>query len=200
MKNFKLITFLFAILLVTSSTFGQDSKIGLRFGLNNSTLSGDDSKEFDGSKSGIAAGIYYDYIYTDIIGAEAGMVYSQNGAPGSNDSTSLNLDYLDFPILLKVYVTRNISITPGVQYSFLMRSEDGLGNDASEFIKPFDFSAIIGAEYKFDFGLAFNLRYRAGLTSIGAEFEDYSQNNSTFTTTQLDLKNNALQVSVNYTF
>lgn len=184
--------------LVAANTLqAQESKFGLRGGVNFASLSGDDDEGLDG-KTGWNLGIVYDYTLNDKFAYEVGFTYSAIGASGDNDSLGIDLDYLYISLVAKYLVTENIHIRGGLQGGFLAAAESPAGEDLTEFFDGGDFGLIFGAGYKFDFGLGVNLDYQLGLSAIGAEIETFDGINST--TEEIDLSTRNLQLSFYYLF
>jgi len=192
-----------ALLLLFTTLFSfnsdaQESRFGLRAGFNISNLSGDDAEGFD-SRTGMYLGVVYDYVYSDRFGADVGIGFSQMGAEGSNDSTSLYIDYLTWHALAKYRITSGLNVNAGFQLGAYISAESAAGEDFTENIKPFDFGLKFGAGYDFDFGLGFSVHYYYGLSTIGEEVEVFTIGINS-TTEQLDISNSALQLSVHYLF
>jgi hypothetical protein len=198
-----------AVLLATTSYLSaQDSKFGLRTGVNLVSFSGDDAKLFNDQDLGFFVGFYYDYIYTDRIGVEAGFLYSRSKSSEGPDSSSVTLGYIDVPLLFKYYINQNINLCVGPQISLLGEAtSDGDGNagfnegtigDASEFFKIGKAAMTFGAEYKTNFDLVLNLRYNLGLGSIVATDIEYF--GITEVETEYDVKHNSLQIGIGYLF
>ena len=195
------------IMTVSITSFAQDSKFGVRGGLNLVSLTGDDAKIFNEQDPGFFVGFYYDYIYTDRIGAEAGFFYSRSQSSEGPDSNSVSLGYIDVPILFKYYINQNINLCVGPQVSLLSdATSDGDGNtgfnqgmgDATEFFKIGKAALTFGAEYKTNFNLVVNLRYNLGLGSIVATETEYF--GITEVETEYDVKHNSLQLGLGFLF
>jgi hypothetical protein len=186
------------LLLATTDSFAQDSKLGIRAGINLVSFSGVDAALINDQNAGFFAGFYYDYIYTDRIGVETGLTYSRTGSSDGSDSSAISIGYIEVPILFKYYITQSINIHVGPQFSLLSDAKFGDGNDATEFFKIGKTSFAFGAEYRTNFNLVINLRYNLGLSSIVATQTEYF--GITDTSTKFDVKYNSLQVGIGYLF
>lgn len=191
---------LFFLSLSTSVLFAQDSKFGLKAGLNSVSFSGEDTEGFGDPNSGFIVGVMYDYTYTHRIGIQTGFNYAQNkiDTENSGDSSELTLGYINFPIVFKYYFNQNISVLVGPEFSLFSNATYTNGEDGSSIFKIGKTSGVLGAQYKFDMGLMIDLRYALGLTSIIADQEEYS--GITLNTTSFDVKYNSAQITIGYLF
>src|SRR5690606_6896103 len=77
-------------------------------------------------------------------------------------------DYINLPLIVKYYATKNISVEVGPQVGFLLSAKNKT-NDANDDIedqKRFDFGLIGGLGYELNNGVFFQARYNLGLTNI----------------------------------
>lgn len=199
MKKYSLFLFVFIIAAI-SSVQAQDTKWGLKGGLNSASFSGDDSDGIGDAKSSFLIGAVYDYTFTHRIGVQVDVMYTNTILENKNsgDSSELNMTYMNVPIVFKYYFTQNINVFAGPEFGLLARASYNGGDDASEMFTVGKLRAVAGAQYKLDMGLIFDLRYALGLTSIGADMEDYQ--GTDLVTESFDIKYSALQISVGYLF
>lgn len=173
-------------------------KYGVKAGINVSSISNDSDIK---SKVGLNLGVFAEYAVNDIFGIRPEIVYSQQGFryKDTDYKESDRLNYLNIPILAKLYLPNGFSIELGPQFGFLLAAnakwEDKSsgttesGTDSfSEYVNKFDFAAAIGASYEFNSNISVSARYNLGLSNINKD------NN-------LDTnKNRVLQIGVNYSF
>ena len=85
------------------------------------------------SKIGLNAGVFFDYYFKDNIAFCTGLLYSQKGFVVKNsfeltigydykikEEKKVNLDYFDFPLLLKYHFNNGIELSGGLLLSFLV--------------------------------------------------------------------------------
>lgn len=140
-------------------------KLVLRQELIFASLTGDDFSDWDG-KTGLHVGAYLIYMFSEALGIQVEALYSGVGGEFSDSSfdSEFALDYLTFPILLRLHILAGLHAVAGLQLAFLLSAEDG-STDISDFITSTDFSAVIGLAYQI---LRFNIfaRYLIGLSEI----------------------------------
>lgn len=169
--------------------------LGLKFGLAITDLEGsgvsamEDSLGLDlGFKNGFVGGVLADIGITDMISIQTELLYSEKGATGSIEemgipfTTSLNFNYLEIPLLLKLKIPASSNIvceifagpTLGLNLSAAIgRSVMGFlayTEDINEEIKSTDIGLVFGVGTGFTLGSAGILtiegRYTMGLNSI----------------------------------
>lgn len=109
------------------------------------------------------------------IGIQPELLFSQQGSIvkfNSGDGEA-NFDYINIPIILKLYTVAGINLQVGPQFGFLSGGEvkqtlNGVSTvrDAKEFYKGSDFSAALGLGWDLPFGLTIDARYNLGLSKI----------------------------------
>lgn len=177
----------------------QDISYGLRVAPNFTNLSGSDAKGLSG-KTGISAAFIYKFYISDFVDIETGFGYSTWGANGTADSLDIKLGYMEWPIIFKYNVYYGLTIEAGIESGLLVNSKYGNEEESyGEFFKLFDTRYVAGLSYQTESGFTAGILYKAGFTSIGSESEDYSSGTPT-TIPALDLKNNAIQISLGYFF
>jgi hypothetical protein len=129
------------------------------------------------------------------IGIQPELLFSQQGSKVTFDSGDgeANFDYINIPIILKLYTVAGINLQVGPQFGFLSGGEfkstiDGITSvqKAKDFYKGSDFSAALGLGWDLPFGLTIDARYNLGLSKIN---DGQNSNES---------KNQVIQVSVGY--
>ena len=160
-----------------------------KVGINIANMTGDtwvDKK----AKVGLVAGVEAEYGITENFGLDSGLLYSMEGCKlktsGMDKSLSVNLDYINIPILAQFYAAKGFAIKAGIQPAFNVRhkaSYDGESanlKDAGIETKSFNFSIPVGLSYEYQ-SFVLDARYNIGVTKL---FKDADQGrNSTFSIT-----------------
>jgi len=180
------------LLLLSYGIRAQDISVGVKGGVNFSTLGGD--AEDVRYNTGIHIGGYAFSRVSGNITIQSELYFSQQGAKSDID---INLrtaySYLNLPILLKFYLRPGFQIHTGPQIGFLLsgKIKDGdVEQDISEQLNKTDVSLALGTGYEFDSGFNFNARFNFGLNSTA---DNPGQTNMRFT-------NQVFQISGGYTF
>ncbi|MBX2971353.1 MAG: PorT family protein [Cyclobacteriaceae bacterium] len=184
----KKINLLFFALLFTAGTALAQAQfsVGIKGGLNFAKF---DASDFGGSiknKTGFHGGAFA-LIKLTKIGIQPELIFSQQGSKFRIDSSDGegNFDYINIPVMLKLYTIAGINLQVGPQFGFLSRAEIDGDNVKSSF-KGSDLSLGIGAGWDLPFGLTIDARYNLGLSKI-----DDSPAMET-------IKNQVIQVSLGY--
>lgn len=130
------------------------------------------------------------------IGIQPEILFSKQGSEFSidTDSYEANFDYINIPILLKLYLVAGLNIQAGPQFGFLTTSElkttiGGISTTQDvkdQLDKKSDTSIAVGAGWDLPFGLTLDARYNFGVSEFSLNGDDY--------------KNKVLQVSLGYKF
>jgi|AntDeeMinimDraft_5_1070356.scaffolds.fasta_scaffold00674_5 hypothetical protein len=184
----KLIIFTVFSLFSFGSIFAQaDSdvvQLGVRGGANFATVTGDDFDDPD-SRTSFYAGFVAEVPYSERFSLQAEVYYSGQGFDIKNNGDGLfdtsgdveyQLDYIQIPLMAKIYLIDGLSVQAGPQIGFLINEEidykpnsDGGDTDIPEGLSQtndIDFSLVAGAEYKFDGGFFVQARYNYGFSEI----------------------------------
>ncbi len=161
------------------AAFGQaEIAFGVKGGLNFATLNGVSSPSAAYSNStGFHAGGYFLFKFTKI-GIQPEIIFSKQGHDfsysGSNYTSAIN--YINIPIMLKLYIAAGLNLQAGPQFGFLASSKGDVynsatsgistGQDLKNFVKSTDFSVGLGVGWDLPFGLNFTARYNMGLSDI----------------------------------
>ena len=155
------------------------------------------------SKVGLVAGAEVEYQVADRLGISAGLLYSMQGAKGgvydlgvAKGNSKLNTEYVNVPILAKIYLIGGLSVNVGPQFGFLTKAQSKVSaevlgkkvdtdNDLKSVFNNTDISLPIGASYEMA-GFVLDARYNIGLNNV-------YQNN-------IDGKNSVVQVTLGYRF
>lgn len=173
--------------------FSIQPKVGVNFA-DATNLSDSDARV------GFVGGVELEYQISDMFSVAGGVLYSMQGAKDAmlgvdennilNDvSETLELDYINIPIVANVYLVDGLAVKLGIQPGFNVRSKYKVSvssASASETIetKNFDFSIPIGVSYEFS-NIVVDARYNWGLIGI--------QEDS-------DVRNSVFQITLGYKF
>jgi hypothetical protein len=189
----------FLICVVSSQIlFAQEAAVGIKGGLNLTTLSVSDPQNSYDTKAGYHAGFFFREKF--------GKVAIQPEILLSTFSADVNttlvgdvedsFTYLAIPVMMKFYIIDGLNIHAGPQFSFLIDGErtgkSRLFGESSTDIKDYyestDMSVSVGAGWDFGFGLGVDLRYNLGVKDINNWTEGR------------ELKSGIFQVSASWNF
>lgn len=168
----KKITFIFCLLAASVAYSQAKVELGLKGGMNLSSLSMD-SKNIDTSnKTGYHFGVY-GIIKVLSFGIQPEVLYSTRGTDvkvqGVAQDFSQDYTYLDIPVMFKLYTVAGLNVQAGPQFGMLISTsgKDANGDklDKSDF-KDSDLSAAFGLGWDAPFGLNLTARYVLGLSDI----------------------------------
>ena len=188
-----------ATLLLTVTGIRAQHEIGSitiqpKAGMNVANITNDDDAT---SRIGLAFGAEIEYQMTDIVSISAGAIYSMQGAKAgvytedfSKADATLKLDYINIPVLVNVYVTKNLAVKAGLQPAFNVTHKikaEAYGISAEANVpgtRSIDLSIPIGLSYEF-LNFVIDGRYNFGVT----DFVDEQKS-----------KNSVFQFTVGYKF
>ncbi|WP_235954727.1 porin family protein [Cyclobacterium salsum] len=159
----------------------MDSGFGIRGGASFFNWGGEDITGNDyTNRTGFHAGVYGNSFIGDRFSVEPGLYYSVKGTQNDDMVNSRAvLNYLDAPILFRLYATDGVNLFLGPQASLLLGSSfeaDALGNTygwETDAINDFDAGVVVGLGYNPPKGLNFQASYDFGLVPV---FEDSDAN------------------------
>ncbi len=194
-------------------TANAQFSLGLKAGANAPTFNTSDVMFSKGERIrymlGFHGGFMTEFKINDKISLQGELLYSQQGTEvfwdfdggvTSNyyvqETRTINIDYLNIPIMAKFYATRGLNITGGFQFGFVMTtsgerkthtttypSTGRLENTTTskynidEYIKDFDFGLNVGLGYKLKKGFDFGVRYNLGLSNTSKTKDGSSYRN-----------------------
>ncbi|NNE03271.1 MAG: PorT family protein, partial [Eudoraea sp.] len=179
MKKLLFISMIGMFTLLTSCT---TMRYGVKAGPTFATLTGDDTDNLD-AKIGFFFGGLAELEVTDMFSVQPELLFSSQGTKYSESDGfdgKLKFNYLNLPVMAKVYVSDGFFFEAGPQLGYLLSAKDeyespGLsGEDDLKdegFVKDIDVGANIGLGYQLDSGLNIGARYNFGLTNIN-DLED----------------------------
>ncbi|RXG15694.1 outer membrane protein with beta-barrel domain [Leeuwenhoekiella aestuarii] len=185
----------FAAILVfgTTSLMQAQSELafGIKGGVNFSNLTGDRFGEFDddSARTSFNLGALVEIPVTEKLAIQPEVFYSGQGFDliqrDNDQDTEFQLNYINVPVLAKIYLVQGLYIEAGPQVGFLVDSKiDGpnatVGLNEDNF-NDIDFAGAVGVGYKFNGGMYLNARYTQGFTDIyDGETGDNATKNGVF--------------------
>lgn len=203
MKTLKFLTvaFLFGAFQVANA---QDTNVssaspisfGVKGGVNFANVTGDD---FEGpeSRTSFHVGVLVEFPLTDAFSIQTEALYSGQGFKseiegiGTSDNIEYQLDYINVPVLAKIYVTDGLSFEVGPQFSFKVNEEidsdpnNNPGDLDLDEAESFDFGVAGGLTFQTGAGFFATGRYTYGLTEIIKD---------------VDVKNSVFQLGIGFKF
>ena len=171
-------------LFIGTNAFSQEIDLGVKAGVNFSKISDVDNLS---NKTGFQAGVFAGIKFTDKVGVQADVLYSQQGA--EFDYGKFDVNYVNIPIVLKYYLVQGLNLQAGPQFGFVLDDdiyEESFGTNSIKVnAEKSDVSAVVGAGYDFPFGIRLDARYNFGFTDV------LKDNKS---------KNNVFSVALGYSF
>lgn len=178
------------ILTITTVKSQEKIKFGAKGGVNFTTMTSDilSNKEF---KTGFHIGVLAEIPFGNKFSLQPEILYSTHGVKGNVIllyvpfpgapvppplSGEFKLNYIQVPILAKIYLIKNFSVEVGPSFNFLVQDEQNYGTvSRSDIGSNFEFSGILGLSYKLNSGLFGNIRYVNGFT-VALDREYYDEN------------------------
>lgn len=137
-----------------------------------------------GTRAGYAIGAFGGYEFNKLIGIEGQITYSSQGCKFKDANGTMKMNYINVPVMAKFNVWKGINLFVGPQFGFNVRAKhivNGNTLDMKDSVKTFDFGAIFGAAYQFDFGLRAGISYYAGM--VNTSQNDNTSKNKVFAIT-----------------
>lgn len=212
MKKYML---LIAALFLSVTLMAQTDKVklGVKAGLNLSSLSFDESELNSSNKTGFTAGIMVEIPLAKNFSLQPELLYSQQGSKSSfsdqdvtnsNYKSTIDLNYLNIPVMVKYYVLKELSVQAGPQIGILLKAnnkyqDNFLGYENHESFNLKDYATGIDTSVNFGLGYQFkdkfytDLRYNISYSNVFKEgVANHFINN--------DMKNRFFQISIGYFF
>ncbi|WKD85492.1 hypothetical protein KCTC32516_00833 [Polaribacter huanghezhanensis] len=192
-------TYIAIVLMITSiiSLNAQDRKntstAGIKGGYNLSSVSFDGTSEA-AKLHGYHLGIYVESYIGKHLSIQPEILYSKQGYKimDNNGTYTQKLDYINIPLMLKLYPVKSFFIEAGPQIGFSISHKETfdsgfvLYDTSKEFVpNNFDWGVNLGAGFKSDEGVSLGARYHIGQSDI------YDQDKP---------KNRVLQVYIGFEF
>lgn len=189
-------------------------KIGVKAGLNISSLTSNENELDSSDKTGFTAGLMAEISLAKNFAIQPEVLYSQQGMKfsysdidvvNSHYKSTIELNYLNIPVMLKYYVVKGLSVQAGPQIGILLKANNkyqdnflGYENhesfNLSDYANGIDTSVNFGLGYQFKDKFYADLRYNISYSDI---FKDASANTYVINS---DMKNRVFQVTIGYFF
>lgn len=188
-------------------------KLGVKAGLNISNLTFNESELNSKSKTGFTAGFMVEIPVAKNFSLQPELLYSQQGTKisfsdnevtNSHYKSTIDLNYLNIPVMLKYYVLKGLSVQAGPQIGILLKANNkyqdnflGYDNHESFDLKDYstgiDTSVNLGLGYQFKNKFYTDLRYNISYSNVFKEGDvNHFINN--------DMKNRVFQITIGYFF
>lgn len=179
----------------TTTKTASPVSFGVKGGVNFASVKGDDFDSPD-SRTSFHVGVLAEFPITDMFSLQAEALYSGQGFESDvtgpvGDKIEYQLDYINVPVLAKIYVIPGLSVEVGPQFSFKVNEEidndpnNDPGDTDVDVAENFDFAVAGGLSFTTPGGFFATGRYTYGLTDI---VED------------VDVKNSVFQLGVGFKF
>lgn len=175
--------------------------LGVKGGLNLARVDIKEGASNIENRTGFHGGAFALFKLTKI-GIQPEILFSKQGSTFEFDNKDYeaNFDYINVPILLKLYLAAGLNLQLGPQFAFtstsqIIQTANGVKDeqDAKKlFDKKSDLALAVGAGWDLPFGLTVDARYNIGLSDI-----EFTPEN---TTEPINFKNQVIQVSLGYKF
>ena len=210
MKKIQILLLTVVSLASLQAAYGQvQIGIGLKGGLYFASLNGVTSPSTAFSNStGYHAGAYFLFKFTKI-GIQPEIIFSKQGhtfKTGGKDYTD-NIDYINIPIMLKLYLAGGFNLQAGPQFGFLSKASGNLisssgtitsGQDIKSLMQTTDVSVGVGLGWDLPFGLNLGARYNIGVSDINKYTGGTVPGSVTTSMGTSSAKNQVFQLSVGY--
>jgi hypothetical protein len=183
------LAFVMSVLISTAATAQHHHpNIGIKGGLNLYNLDGNGKSNV---KSGLHLGLLSHIHLTNQFAFQPEILYSMQGTKYDGSDNSLNLDYINIPLLFQYMFDNGFRIQAGPQVGFLVNAKAKTGNttvNVKDGYNTLDLGLSIGGSYVHPgTGFGIDARYNHGLSNI--------YESSTFNAT-----NRGVQLGVFYLF
>lgn len=190
------------VLGFTSAASAQEFVyFGAKGGVNFTNMSSDGFED-EKSRTGFHLGLLSEIPLSERFSLQPEVLYATQGLEASRSfagqtaTGEYQLDYIQVPVLAKIYLVEGLSIEAGPSFNFLVEEEydfDSTFGDAefdTEAGSTFEFGGAIGASYKFNNGFFLSARYTQGFTDV---FDSKNWDDEA-------IKNNGIQAGVGFMF
>lgn len=177
------------MLCVSGGAFAQNWAFGPKVGANFSTVNGLESVK---TRTGVTAGLFAERAMCNWFNIQTELMWSQQGFRQEGDGVTIesHLNYINMPVLGKIYITGGLNLQVGAQFGYLVTAKEtgDMTYGLKGAVNKFNTDILVGMAYDFDCGLILEGRYNIGL------------NNLQTTVTEQGLRNGTLQFMVGWAF
>jgi hypothetical protein len=185
MKKFVFLALMATVFTTCLHAQKPKPEFGIKAGLNMANIYGDNGESYD-MRIGFHGGIFAEFYLSERLGLQPELQYSMQGSKAKVEGfdATLKLDYINLPVLLKIYFgsKRAFSLDAGLQFGTLVSSKYSVSvgdasvsaSDSDIVDNKFDAGIAIGVSYKF--AERFHAGFRVN-TSVTKLFDDFSDRN-----------------------
>ena len=166
--------FLFVISMSNNATA---QGLGIRAGANFATVTGGDIPEV-GAITSYYAGVYYQMsLVKDLLYLQPEIQYSSQGfsSKQSGEAVDYSMDYINIPILAKIYVIKIFSFEAGPQFGFNISDSFETTNSKGFTVEAFDPALALGFNINLPRGLSLDARYIHSFTETVTNTSEKNQ-------------------------
>ncbi|MCF8715305.1 PorT family protein [Joostella atrarenae] len=181
-KHILVIATLLVGTVASAQSWSDEFQLGARGGVNFSSVTGDDIDSPD-NRTSFYAGLVAEAPISERVSIQPEVFYSGQGFDVDDQDTEFQVDYIQVPLLAKIYLAEGFNLHAGPQVGFKVNEEldfeptEDAGDFDTDEINDVDFQLTGGAEYKFENGFFLQARYSYGLSEV---VEDTDIHNSVF--------------------
>ncbi|WP_417444741.1 porin family protein [Joostella sp.] len=181
-KHILVIATLLVGTVASAQSWSDEFQLGARGGVNFSSVTGDDIDSPD-NRTSFYAGLVAEAPISERVSIQPEVFYSGQGFDVDDQDTEFQVDYIQVPLLAKIYLAEGFNLHAGPQVGFKVNEEldfeptEDAGDFDTDEINDIDFQLTGGAEYKFENGFFLQARYSYGLSEV---VEDTDIHNSVF--------------------
>lgn len=172
MKSIKNVLLLLTFVVATTASFGQNVSFGVKGGLNFSNIDVKQPGATYESRSGWHGGAFMLMKFGQV-GIQPEVIFSKQGSSvkySTSKNVDSNFDYLNIPVIIKLYTVGGINLQVGPRFGFLTNEPEVKDPYTNEYIKnaykKSDVSLALGVGWDTPIGLNLDFRYNLGLTEI----------------------------------
>lgn len=194
-----LFTSLFTTLLFAQAPDGLS--IGARGGVNFANITSTDDLEDPEMRTAYYIGILAEFPVSRMFSVQTEVNYSAQGF-SIDEFAEYQVDYLQIPVLAKVYLIPGLNAYAGPQIGYKVNEEadfeentanliDSVESDA---VNDLDLSAVLGAQYKLSNGLFIEGRYNLGLSNV------FDEDGNLGNVSEDDIRNSVISLGIGFIF
>jgi hypothetical protein len=159
-------------LTITAVKSQEKIQFGVKGGINLTNITSDFMIDKE-SQTGFHIGVLAEIPFGNKFSLQPEILYSTYGSKGkmimlggSPQPIEYNLDYIQVPVLAKIYLIKNLSLEIGPSFNFLINDEEIFNSLTIDDIgESFEFSGILGISYKTNSGFFGSFRHTNGFTN-----------------------------------
>ncbi|MGH2665846.1 porin family protein [Flavobacterium sp.] len=175
-KKLTLGAFLFAFAGNIAAQDTNNSRFGIKGGLNYSTVSKGEFDEGPDPRTSFHIGFLGEVpVVRNVFAIQPEVVYSRQGFEttvkpliGSNYKVTYQIDYVNVPILAKLYIGKLFSIEAGPQFGLKVseKTESDNGSTTEDEVNSFDTAIAAGVSFNFGGGAFITGRFTQSLNEV----------------------------------